>query len=170
MKTLALMLAAGVALAPVAAIAQPTPMYIRDAGASDLFEKQSATTVLQTTRNPDVRRFAQMMIRDHTNSTNMVKMAARRSHVIVGTPHLNAEQSRMLSELRRARGGDRDHLYIQQQMAAHQQALQVQQDYASNGDRPPLRDAAGHIVPVVQQHISMLQGMDAGRPMGNHHM
>lgn len=170
MKSLSLMLAAGIALAPVVAFAQPTPDYVRAAGASDLFERQSATTVLQTTRNPDIRRFAQMMIRDHTNSTNMIKTAARRSHVMVGAPHLMPDQSRMLAELRRARGGDRDGLYIQQQMTAHQMALQVHQDYASTGDRPPLRDAAGQIVPVVQQHISMLQGMNSGEPMRGHRM
>ena len=170
MKTLALMLAAGAVLAPVAAFAQPTPMYVRDAGASDMFEKSSASTILQTTHNADVRHFAQMMLRDHTNSTNMVKMAARRDHVMVGTPHLTTEQSRMLADLRRARGEARDQLYIQQQMTAHQMALQVQQDYASTGDKPALRTAAGQIVPVVQQHISMLQGMGNGGGMGDHHM
>ena len=170
MKTLALMLAAGVAIAPIAAIAQPTPMYVRDAGASDMFEKASADAVLSTTRNPDIRRFAQMMIRDHTNSTNMVKMAARRDHVMVGTPHLNAEQSRMLAELRRTPGRDRDAVYIRQQIMAHQAALQVQQDYSTTGDKPALRNAAGQIVPVVQQHISILQGMGDGHGMANHHM
>lgn len=170
MKTRSLLIAAAVALSPVAAAAQPTPVYLRDAGAGDLFEKQSSTAVLQTTRNPAIRRFAQMMIRDHTNSTNMVKVAARQSRVAVGTPHLNPAQLRMMAELRRARGAERDRLYLEQQRTSHDTSLQVQQDYASTGAATPLRRAAGRIVPVVQQHISMLQGMDAAAPMAGHRM
>jgi putative membrane protein len=146
----AMMLAGAVQAAP------PTPIYLKKAGAGDLYEKTSSQIVLGSTRNPDVRRFAGMMVTDHNKSTAMVKSAARRSGVRVGAPMLDPMQRRMVAELRRANGRDRDRLYIDQQRQAHSQALQLQQDYAATGSAPALRRIAATIVPVVQHHIDML--------------
>ncbi|WP_420139046.1 DUF4142 domain-containing protein [Sphingomonas sp.] len=146
----AMLLAGAVQAAP------PTSVYLKKAGASDLYEKTSSQIVLNSTRNPEVRRFASMMVTDHTKSTAMVTSAARRSGVRPGAPMLDPMQRRMVAELRRADGRDRDRLYIDQQRQAHRQALQLQQDYAATGSAPALRRAAANIVPVVQHHIDML--------------
>ena len=142
-----------------AANAIPTMDYVRAAGASDLFEKQSSQLVLKSTANPGVRAFATMMVTDHTKSTAKVKAAAIRSGLHPKPPMLMPKQVSMLSELTAARGSARDQLYISQQKMAHQEALATQQDYASTGDKPALRTTASEIVPVVQHHIEMLNGM-----------
>lgn len=149
----ALMLAGAIHAAP------PTPVFLAKAGASDLYEKQSSQLVLSSTHDPRVRRFAQEMIRDHTKSTQMVKSAAMRSGLHPRTPMLEPKQRQMLADLRRARGADRDHVYLDQQRGAHAEALNLMRDYASSGSTPALRRAAGGIAPVVQHHIDMLNGM-----------
>ena len=60
------------------ALAQPAtaPDFVKAAGAGDLYERQSSQLVLQSTKNVKVRAFATMMVKDHTNSTQMVKKAA----------------------------------------------------------------------------------------------
>jgi len=139
--------------------APPTPVFVAKAGASDLYEKQSSQLVLASTRDPGVRRFASEMIRDHTKSTQMVKSAAMRSGLHPKPPMLDGKQRAMLTDLRRARGRDRDHVYLDQQRQAHAEALSLMQDYASTGSAPALRKAAGNIAPVVQHHIDMLSHM-----------
>ncbi|CAM3272995.1 DUF4142 domain-containing protein [Sphingomonas antarctica] len=145
---------------PAAALAQavPSSTYLMKAGASDLFERQSGM-VMANSRNPKIKSFADMMVRDHAQSTAEVKTAARASHLAVKPPRLNAMQARNLVALRNARGEARDHLYVQQQQAAHQDALKLQQGYAQAGRAAPLRRVAGKIVPVVQHHIEMLSAM-----------
>ena len=133
--------------------------YVRMAGASDQYEIQSSRLVLQTTRNPALRRFATMMVRDHTQSTADVKRAARAARIVPPPPRLNPMQARDLAQLRRARGPARDALYIQQQKASHQMALDLQQGYARNGDARPLARVASTIVPVVQHHLGELNHM-----------
>ena len=60
-----------------AAYAAPPPaVFVAKAGGSDLYERIASQTVLGSTRNPGVRRFANMMIKDHSSSTQMVKTAA----------------------------------------------------------------------------------------------
>lgn len=50
--------------------------YVMQAGASDLFEKQSSELVMASTKNQKVRQFAHDMVRDHTKSTADIKAAA----------------------------------------------------------------------------------------------
>ena len=146
---------------PGLAAAQVTTgrQYVRMAGAGDQYEIQSSRLVLATTRNPALRRFASMMVRDHTKSTADVKRAAMMGHVMAGPPALDAMGARNIAELRRARGAARDALYIEQQKAAHQRALELQQGYAAHGDVRPLARTASMIAPVVQHHIGELSRM-----------
>lgn len=145
----------------IAAAAQaiPAPAYVMKAGAGDLYEKRSSTIVLRTTRDPAVRRFAQMMIRDHTRSTAVVKAAAMRAGIRPGPVAMDGQQLRWLADLRRAHGFDRDRLYLRQQREAHRDALQLHRDYADSGSVPSLRAAAARIVPVIRKHIDMLQAI-----------
>jgi putative membrane protein len=143
---------------PEQGMVPPTPVYLMKAGASDLFERQSGQ-LLSTSRNPGIARFAREMVRDHTNSTAMVKAAAMRSGLHPKPPMLDRDMTRDLAALRGARGRDRDRLYVMQQKKAHQDALMLQEGYATGGDNPALRGAAAKIVPVVQHHIAMLDRM-----------
>ena len=133
--------------------------YVMKAGASDLFERESAKLELASTKNADLKTFANQMITDHTTSTDDVKAAAMQAGMKVAPPHLDAKQTQDLAKLRGAKGMARDKLYVMQQKAAHQDALMVQQGYATNGTVEPLKMAAGKIVPVVQSHIAMLSSM-----------
>jgi putative membrane protein len=156
------LLAAPIALlAAVPAMAQVmTPAdYVKTAGASDLYERQSAQIVLQTTTNADVRAFADMMLSAHAQSTADVKAAAMKSKVAVTPPMLMPLQAEMIAQLTDETGAARDAAYIAQQKAAHNQALNVQKAYAMEGTAPALKAAAGKVVPVVQSHIAMLMKM-----------
>ena len=144
---------------PAMAQVMPAPEYVKTAGASDLFERTSAKIVLETTTNPQVKSFATMMLSDHGKSTAMVKAAAMKSKVKVAPPMLTPAQSEMIAQLRAETGMARDTTYIAQQKAAHGQALALQQSYAADGTKLPLKMAAGKIVPVVQMHIKMLMAM-----------
>jgi putative membrane protein len=151
--------ALAVSAAPALAQSMGPAAFVAAAGASDLYEQQSSQLVLQTTKDAKVRQFANMMISDHGKSTQQVKAAARQAGLNPGMPHLNPEQTQMIAQLRAATGPARDTAYVSQQKTAHQQAIKLHQDYAANGSAASLKAAASAIVPVVQHHIDMLQGM-----------
>lgn len=152
-------LAATVIAAPAVAQVMAPAEYVKTAGASDLYEITSSKTVLETTADPKVRSFADMMVKNHTKSTADVKAAAIRAKLRPAPPMLTPAQNEMIAQLRAEDGPARDAAYIAQQRASHNQALAVQQAYAKEGTSPPLKMAAGKIVPVVQQHIAMLKTM-----------
>lgn len=146
-----------VASPAVAQATSPTE-YVTMAGASDLYERTSSQMVMGT-KDAKVRQFAQMMIKDHTKSTNDVKAAAKQAGVTPPPPTLQPDQARMVAELRQARGEARDRLYITQQKAAHEKALALHQGYAQTGTAAPLKAVAAQTAPVVQHHLEMLNGM-----------
>jgi len=145
--------------APAAAQVMAPTEYVATAGASDLYEITSSQTVLESTADPKVRQFAQMMIMHHTKSTADVKAAAAKARVIAPPPVLNPLQTELVAELRAEQGPARDAAYIAQQKSSHGQALNVQKAYAMEGTAAPLKSAAAKIVPVVQSHIAMLMKM-----------
>ncbi|MEH3101859.1 DUF4142 domain-containing protein [Sphingomonas adhaesiva] len=162
MKAVSIAMMAAVAgfAAPAVAQAPATPAgYVAAAGAGDLYERQSSQLVLQTTADPKVRSFAQMMLTDHAKSTAQVKAAAARAKVPVAPPKLMPDQSKMIADLRAQSGTARDAAYVAQQKTAHQKALALHRGYADAGTSAPLKAAAAGIAPVVQHHIEMLNAM-----------
>lgn len=144
---------------PAAAQVMSPAEYVKTAGASDLYERQSSQIVLQSTRDPKVRQFAQAMLAEHAASTARVKAAAARSRVAVPPPQLMPVQAELIAQLRAESGPARDATYVAQQKASHNQALDVQKAYAMDGTAPALKAAATAIVPVVQGHVVMLKAM-----------
>ena len=158
-KAVTLALTATLFATPAFAQVMTPREYVAAAGASDLYERTSSQVVLETTQNPKVRQFAEMMITAHTQSTDEVKAAAARANVRAAPPALTPIQTELIAELRAETGPARDAAYLAQQRAAHGQALSVQQAYARDGTAAPLKAAAAKIVPVVEQHIMALRTM-----------
>lgn len=159
MTKLMLLAPALIAATPVAAQVMTPAEYVAVAGASDLYERTSSQVVLETTQDPNIRAFAQEMLVDHAKSTAQVKAAAAKSRVSARPPKLNPLQTELIAELRAEAGPARDKAYVAQQKASHNQALNVQKAYATDGTAPALKAAATSIVPVVQHHIEMLMAM-----------
>jgi putative membrane protein len=141
------------------------PGYMAQAGSADQFEIQSGQLALQASQNPAIRNFANMIIADHTRSTQMVVSAAQSAGLAPPPPALLPAQQAMLDQLRSAGSGPSfDMAFQQAQISAHQQALQLHQNYAAQGDVPALRTAAGQIVPVVQMHLQQIQSLNTAPP------
>jgi putative membrane protein len=141
------------------------PGYMAQAASSDMFEIQSGQLALQASQNAAVRNFANMIIADHTRSTQMLMAAAQGARLTPPPPALLPPQQAMLDQLRSAGSGPAfDQAFQQIQIQAHQSALALHQNYASQGDVPALRTAAGQIVPVVQMHLQQLQSMQVMAP------
>ena len=135
------------------------PNYLGMAGSSDQFEIQSGQLAQQMSQNPAIRQMGQMLVADHTSSTQQLMAAAQSAGIAAPPPAMRPEHAAMLQQIQSAPPGQFDMIFRDVQIQAHQQALQLHQNYAASGDVPALRATAGAIVPVVQNHLNMLQGM-----------
>ena len=142
-----------------------TPDFITAAAQTDEFERQEGRLAASRARNPHIKAFGQMMVRDHAKTTAGLKRAIRMDHMPPPPPPaLTGDQQGKLDMLRSMRGRDFDRTYIDQQVEAHRMALGVMQAYANGGpgDRP-IRKAAAETVPVVQHHLMMAEQLKASR-------
>lgn len=152
--------------APAATPGAPTDAagYVAKAGAGDLWEIESSKALLAKSGRDDVKAFAQMMIDNHGESTAKVKAAAETASVAVPRAALDADQQRMLDEIKAADAATIDAVYIRHQQAAHDAALALHRSYATGGDTPSLKAAAGEIVPVIEKHIAELKKLAQAEP------
>lgn len=146
------------ATGPVSGEATPTDAmgYVAKAGASDLFEIESSKAALAMSTNAGTKKFAQMMVDHHTQSTAKVMAAAKAANKTVAPAKLEPMQQQMLNEIKSADAAGVDRIYIKHQATAHQAALALHQAYAQNGDTDAFKKAAAEIAPVVQKHIAEL--------------
>src|SRR5437763_16569560 len=128
MRKLAVLLGGALALAacsntpPAAPPAPPVdlsnplmaPGYLAQAASSDQFEIQSGQLALQASQNLAVRNFANMIIADHTRSTQMVGSAAAAAHLAPPPPTILPPQQAMLDQLRAAGTGPAFDMAFQQ--------------------------------------------------------
>jgi putative membrane protein len=133
------------------------PAFLMFAGAGDLYEIQSSRLVLETTQNPDIRRFAEMMVEHHTRTMEDAAAAAMRAGLTPPAPMLDAPKTAMLNALRMYDGVERDRLYLVQQMMAHKEALGLMKTYAETGETPELKAAAQATVAIVQSHLTLVE-------------
>jgi putative membrane protein len=59
--------------------------------------------------------------------------------------------------LQQAQGAQFDQAYIQQQVQAHQTAVDMFRNYAQSGDDAKLKQFASQTLPALQQHLQMAQ-------------
>lgn len=155
--------AAGTMAAPVDEIPAATPAtptdaagYVAKARAGDLWEIESSRALLAKSGDAEIRKFAQMMIDQHGQSTAKIEAAASGAGVDAAAPKLDADQQKMLGEIKAADAAGIDAVYLAHQRSAHERALALHKAYAANGDTVPLRKAAAEIVPVVETHRARL--------------
>jgi len=148
------------ATSPTPANAAAAPDFVQKAAASDMFEIQSSKLALKRSSNPDVKDFARMMIRDHTQSTAALKAAIAASGQDFPLPAtLPDDKSSALKDLSNARAADFDKMFMNDQVAGHEAALDLMSHYASDGDVPTLKAFAAKVGPIVQHHLDRAEAI-----------
>ena len=135
--------------------AMPAKQFAETAAASDAYELASSKLALEKAQDTGLKAFAQQMMRDHTESTADLKVAAGS---IVPDATLTAKHRSDITLLESASGSGFA-AYKSQQIAAHEQALALLQAYATSGDQPELTAFAAKTAPVVAGHLKMLTEM-----------
>jgi putative membrane protein len=137
-----------------------TAAFVSNASQSDMYEIQAAQIAEQRSKNKDIKAFAKMMVKDHTKSTDLMKPLIAAAGQ---TPAAKLDDRRQgfIDHLNKASDADFDKTYVDQQVAAHKEALDLLQGYAKDGSDAGLKGGAAKIVPTVQMHLDKIKGIQA---------
>jgi len=130
--------------------------YVQNAAISDLFEIETSKLALQKAAMPSVKTYAQMMIDEHTKSSNELKPAAQTAGLAVPAA-LPADKQAKVDALKNLSGAEFDRQYLADQRSGHQETLAKVNAYLAAAPAGPLKDHASKVTGVVQKHLNSLE-------------
>jgi putative membrane protein len=104
---------------------------------------------------PSVKTYAEMMIEEHTKSSNELKAAAQAAGIPLPTA-LPADKQAKISALSGLTGAAFDRQYLADQRSGHQETLTKVNQYLAGAPAGPLKDHASKLTGVVQKHLNAL--------------
>jgi putative membrane protein len=128
--------------------------FVQEAAKSDATEIAASRVALKNSSNPQVKKFAQQMITDHTKlSRGMAALVAKKGFTV--TP---SADSALVGKLQTLKGREFDQAYVEQVgVEAHQHAVDLFQQQSQSGTDSQLKAAAAHALPIIKHHLAMAQ-------------
>lgn len=136
--------------------------FVKSAAIGDLYEIASARLALQRARSDEVKAAARQMIADHTTSTHHMRSALRmNSSQGLPPPPVEMDERRkgMIDHLEAAPDDRFDETYLDQQILAHKETVDLMTGFRDHGDNPQLRSLAAGTAPVVTRHLTHMEGL-----------
>jgi predicted outer membrane protein/sporulation protein YlmC with PRC-barrel domain len=130
--------------------------FVQTAAVANQFEIESSRVALDHAQNEDVKNFAQRMIDDHTKAGDDLKAAVRSANADINVPDaLDQAHKDKLDQLQAA-NTDFDRQYVDMQVKAHDDAVNLFQGYADNGDNDQIKQFAANTLPTLKDHQKMI--------------
>jgi putative membrane protein len=153
---------------PELAPGQPAPLtvnaadrlFMQQAAIGGMAEVALAELVLARSRDAEVEAFADRMKADHGKANAELKGIADAAGVPLPTT-LDAEHRAMREQLENLSGQAFDLAYLQGQLTDHQKSAQLLTYVIGSGQDPVLKDFAGKNLPLVLEHLDMVQELQA---------
>jgi putative membrane protein len=144
---------------PAAAQNDNTRQFVNKAALSDMFEIESSKLALQKSNTDEIKKFAQMMVDDHTKTSDDLKSMAQKMQGTQVPTALDPEHQQKLSQLQSASGRQFDQDYRTMQVQGHQDAVKLFEDYAKDGDNNELKSWANNTLPKLRSHLQAAEGL-----------
>lgn len=136
--------------------------YVPAAVMGDMYEIQAATIALRRSSNAGVKELARTLQTDHTAASNLFKAPAAADAPNVALPTaLDQRRQGMIDNLTSASDADFDRVFLDQQIAAHNEALTLHRGFADNSAAPGLAAHARTVTPKIEGHLRMAEQLKA---------
>jgi putative membrane protein len=133
-------------------------MFVKKAIMGNFNEIDSAKMALQKSNNQQVKDYAQKMIDDHQKMLDDL-------HTLAGQKNIkykdepNPEGKKLAAKLSGLSGPEFDKAYINGMVKDHKQDVREFQTEINSGKDQPTKDAAQKSLPIIQDHLQMVQGL-----------
>ncbi len=143
-------------------IAPKTEDFIKEAAMSDMTEIEAAK-IAQQKGNADEKKFAEMMVMDHTKTSSELKSMVPDNLKAAIPASLDDASQKKITKLRDTKPEEFASEYDPMQVSAHKDAVSLFERYANGGDDAKLKDWAGKTLPALKHHLDMAQALDKNR-------
>lgn len=132
--------------------------FMMMAATSGMNEITLSNQALSKSSNEDVRKFAQMMIDDHTKAGDELKSLAMTKNMMLPTD-ADAKHKAALRKMSSMTGDSFDMAYVKMMVKDHEKAVAMFQKEASGGKDADAKAFAAKTLPTLQGHLEMARTM-----------
>ena len=159
---LALTSASSAAIAADAADTPPAPtVFVKKAALDGMTEVEAGKIALNKSQDPDIRKFAQRMVTDHTKANAELASIAK-TKGIEAPKMLDAEHKAMVDSFRVKTGAEFDAAYAEHMNMDHSKAISLFEGAAKSSDAD-LAGFAQKTLPTLKEHKEMAEKLPGAK-------
>tara|TARA_B100001105_G_C22292494_1_gene400184 strand:+ start:237 stop:842 length:606 start_codon:yes stop_codon:yes gene_type:complete len=136
--------------------------FMKQAAENGHAEVEASKMALQKASNPEVKKFAQQMIDDHTKVGQELMQLASTKGVELPTEPSLVQKGKAKAMLDTAEGEKFDQRYVASMgVDAHEDTLKLFRKAAKDAKDPDVKAWAAKTVPALEHHLQMAKALDA---------
>ena len=108
--------------------------------------------------SPEVKKFAQMMVDDHTKANTELKELAQKKGVQIPAETDSSHKSTM-EDLRNLVGAEFDKEYVENMYDDHKHDVAEFEDQSENASDPDVKAFAAKTLPVLRKHLEAIEAI-----------
>jgi|GEM_PF-313124 len=133
--------------------------FAKDAAEGGMAEVKMGQLAEKNAKDPEVKKFGQMMVTDHTKANDELKaLAAKKNYQLPSDIGSNQSTYDKLSKLT---GADFDKEYVEDMVSDHETDVKDFQREAENGTDPDVKAFAAKTLPTLQKHLDAIKAIQA---------
>jgi putative membrane protein len=134
--------------------------FLTEAAQGGMAEVELGKLASTKATNPDVKKFAQQMITDHSKANNELKELAAKKNFSVPT-ELSPKHKSLMDKLNGLSGADFDKAYVDAMVDDHKEDVEAFKDQSEDGKDADVKAWAGKTLPTLQMHLDMIKGIQS---------
>ncbi|MCX4065749.1 DUF4142 domain-containing protein [Pseudomonas sp. S1Bt30] len=133
--------------------------FVDDAAQSGITEVEAGKLALQKSSSADIKTFAQHMVDDHTKANQQLMALAKKHDLEV--PDDAALMDKAKKAILEMRDESFDKAYANNQVNAHEEAVELFKKEASSSDNAELKAFATEKLPTLEKHLQMAKELQS---------
>lgn len=123
-------------------------------------EVEMGKLAVHKAQNPELKKFAQMMVTEHSKANNELKAAAAKKKIELPKT-FGPNQKTTVDELNRLTGAEFDREYVQAMVDDHTTDVQLFENQAEDDSDPEAQAFAAKTLPVLRKHLEAIKAIQA---------
>jgi putative membrane protein len=132
--------------------------FIKEAADGGLAEVELGQMAADKASSPEVKQFAQRMVKDHSEANNQLKQIAMQKGVTL-PDSLSAKNEATKKKLSKLSGDAFDQAYMQDMLKDHKMDIAAFQKESTSGKDPDVKQFASQTLPTLKDHLKQAESV-----------
>jgi len=134
--------------------------FIRNAAEGNMAEVKLGQLAEQKGQNPEVKKFGERMVQDHSKANEELKKVADQEHINLPT-NTSAKSAATYRSLEKLSGPEFDKAYARTMLQDHQKDVTEYKQEASKAPDGPVKQYVQETLPTLESHLQEAKQMQA---------